>query len=96
MHYPDFEVRYKIEENGGWTIIGGSEWFGFHRVLNVAQKDDKQSCSDYDVMFAACLITNDMWKINGEKEKITCNGKIFTFVRSEEHTEETSGATEEK
>jgi hypothetical protein len=33
-----------------------------------------------------------MWKINVEKEKITCDGKIFTFVRSEEHTEEASGA----
>jgi hypothetical protein len=94
MHYPDFEVRYKIEENGGWTIIGGSKCVGLHRVLNVAREDDRRSCSVYDGMFATCLIINDMWKINLDKETITCNGKIFTFVRSEEHAEDTSEAEE--
>jgi hypothetical protein len=67
MHYPDFEVRYKIEDNGIWTAKGESHWIDVQRVFNAAREDEKRLCSQYDTMFATALISDRLWKLTSTR-----------------------------
>jgi hypothetical protein len=87
-----YEVQYKIEENGVWTITSGSDFTA--RVYDAAVEKEKMFCSIYDSTFATCLIINHMWKLKPGQEKVIYNGKTFTAAGSEENTEETAGAEE--
>jgi hypothetical protein len=92
--FPDFEVQYKIEENGVRTITGGSAYELLNnRVLDVAREEDKQSCVNYDTMFASRLIIEEMWKVESSK-KIMCNKYIFRDGESNKRKEARAAAEE--
>jgi hypothetical protein len=62
-------------------------------VLRVWREEEKQSCVDYDNMFASRLCIEEMWKVEHAK-KIICGGKIFRDPESKKRRKKTSGAEE--
>jgi hypothetical protein len=89
--FPDFEVQYRIEDNGIWKITRASDCVGFEqrqRVFVPFREAEKQACIEYDNMFATHLIQNRMWKLWSTTESIIYNRQTFHIDASEDEEEE--------
>lgn len=69
--WPDFEVKYEIQENGVWKFTGGREidfiglfgpQMGRREFAVFAGPYGNQHCAEYDNMFATALLVQAAWE----------------------------------